>query len=59
MTTDSSILTFPHPDDGRPVFVFPWEGATLLGTTDLDLTNVGLLGDATGLANELGEGRPI
>lgn len=28
--------TFPHPDDGRPVFAFPWEGVTLLGTTDLD-----------------------
>ncbi len=29
-------VTFPHPDDGRPIFVFPWEGVTLLGTTDLD-----------------------
>lgn len=29
-------ITFPHPDDGRPVFVFPWEGVTLVGTTDLD-----------------------
>jgi glycerol-3-phosphate dehydrogenase len=25
-----------HPRDGRPVFVTPWEGATLVGTTDLD-----------------------
>jgi glycerol-3-phosphate dehydrogenase len=25
-----------HPRDGRPVFATPWEGATLLGTTDLD-----------------------
>jgi glycerol-3-phosphate dehydrogenase len=25
-----------HPADGRPVFFFPWEGATLVGTTDLD-----------------------
>ena len=25
-----------HPEDGRPVFVFPWEGATVIGTTDLD-----------------------
>lgn len=31
-------VSFPHPDDGRPVFVFPWEGVTLLGTTDLDHT---------------------
>ena len=25
-----------HPWDGRPVFSFPWEGVTLLGTTDID-----------------------
>ena len=25
-----------HPRDGRPVFAYPWEGATLVGTTDLD-----------------------
>jgi glycerol-3-phosphate dehydrogenase len=25
-----------HPDDGRPVFAYPWQGATLVGTTDLD-----------------------
>jgi len=25
-----------HPDDHRPVFVIPWEGAVLVGTTDLD-----------------------
>jgi glycerol-3-phosphate dehydrogenase len=29
-------LSFMHADDGRPVFVFPWEGATVIGTTDLD-----------------------
>lgn len=29
-------LTVMHPDDGRPVFVFPWEGVTCVGTTDLD-----------------------
>lgn len=29
-------VSFPHPEDGRPVFVFPWEGVALLGTTDLD-----------------------
>jgi glycerol-3-phosphate dehydrogenase len=27
---------FLHPFDGRPVFVVPWEGATLVGTTDID-----------------------
>lgn len=25
-----------HPEDGRPVFAFPWEGVTLIGTTDVD-----------------------
>ena len=29
-------VTFWHPQDGRPVFIFPWEGITLVGTTDLD-----------------------
>ncbi|RPI22882.1 MAG: glycerol-3-phosphate dehydrogenase/oxidase, partial [Chloroflexota bacterium] len=25
-----------HPIDKRPVFIFPWEGVALVGTTDLD-----------------------
>lgn len=25
-----------HPKDHRPVFVYPWEGVTVVGTTDLD-----------------------
>jgi glycerol-3-phosphate dehydrogenase len=25
-----------HPLDGRPVFLMPWEGTTLVGTTDID-----------------------
>ncbi len=29
-------FSFMHAEDGRPVFVFPWEGATVIGTTDLD-----------------------
>lgn len=29
-------VSFPHPEDRRPVFAFPWEGVTLVGTTDLD-----------------------
>lgn len=29
-------LTLIHPDDGRPIFMFPWYGRILLGTTDLD-----------------------
>ncbi|ASP40027.1 FAD-dependent oxidoreductase [Bacterioplanes sanyensis] len=28
--------TAMHPDDGRPIFIFPWEGRTVVGTTDLD-----------------------
>jgi glycerol-3-phosphate dehydrogenase len=27
-----------HPRDGRPVMAFPWEGVTLVGTTDIDHT---------------------
>lgn len=27
-----------HPEDGRPVYFYPWEGVTLIGTTDLDHT---------------------
>jgi glycerol-3-phosphate dehydrogenase len=29
-------VTFLHPRDRRPVFAFPWEGLTLVGTTDVD-----------------------
>ena len=29
-------FSFMHPLDNRAVFVIPWEGAVLLGTTDLD-----------------------
>ncbi len=29
-------VSLMHPADGRPVFFYPWEGATLVGTTDLD-----------------------
>ena len=25
-----------HPDDRRPLFAVPWEGSTLIGTTDVD-----------------------
>ena len=31
-------LSFIHPRDGRAVFAVPWEGAVLVGTTDLDHT---------------------
>lgn len=29
-------FTAMHPDDKRPIFIFPWEGRTVVGTTDLD-----------------------
>lgn len=29
-------LSFTHPEDGRPTFLVPWEGASFCGTTDLD-----------------------
>jgi glycerol-3-phosphate dehydrogenase len=29
-------LSFMHPRDGRAVFAVPWEGAVLVGTTDID-----------------------
>ena len=29
-------LTILHPEDQRPIFVYPWEGRTVIGTTDLD-----------------------
>lgn len=32
----AQAVTFLHPVDRRPVFAFPWEGATLIGTTDID-----------------------
>ena len=32
----AQAVSLMHPLDGRPVFAFPWEGATLVGTTDVD-----------------------
>ncbi|NOY68094.1 MAG: glycerol-3-phosphate dehydrogenase/oxidase [Deltaproteobacteria bacterium] len=32
----SQAITLMHPDDHRPLFVIPWEGAIILGTTDID-----------------------
>ena len=29
-------VAFSHPRDARPVFAYPWQGMTLVGTTDLD-----------------------
>lgn len=32
----SCSVSLLHPRDKRPVFAFPWQGTTVLGTTDLD-----------------------
>ena len=32
----AQAVSFLHPFDGRPVMVFPWEGVTIVGTTDMD-----------------------
>ncbi len=32
----AQAVSLMHPHDGRPVFAFPWEGVTLVGTTDVD-----------------------
>ena len=32
----AQAIAFFHPADGRPVFALPWDGHTLVGTTDLD-----------------------
>ncbi|MFP4475384.1 MAG: glycerol-3-phosphate dehydrogenase/oxidase [Desulfatibacillaceae bacterium] len=35
----TQAVSFMNPADKRPVFAIPWEGATLLGTTDVDHEN--------------------
>lgn len=32
----AQAVSFFHPVDRRPVFIFPWDGITLVGTTDVD-----------------------
>ncbi len=32
----AQAVSFAHPADGRPVFAYPWETVTLVGTTDVD-----------------------
>ncbi|KQV46177.1 FAD-dependent oxidoreductase [Duganella sp. Root198D2] len=32
----AQAISLMHPHDGRPVFAFPWEGVTIVGTTDVD-----------------------
>ncbi|MGI0116641.1 glycerol-3-phosphate dehydrogenase/oxidase [Zooshikella sp. RANM57] len=33
-----AVVSFFHPQDHRPVFIYPWHNATVVGTTDLDET---------------------
>ncbi len=35
----AQAVSFLHPFDHRPVFIFPWEKITLVGTTDIDHTS--------------------
>ena len=39
LTRAVSVL---HPATGRPVFAVPWEGVTLIGTTDVDHTQASM-----------------
>ncbi len=32
----NTCITALHPKDNRPVFIYPWQGVTTIGTTDLD-----------------------
>ncbi|MBB5202856.1 glycerol-3-phosphate dehydrogenase [Inhella inkyongensis] len=38
----SRAVAWSHADDGRPVFAYPWQGALLVGTTDLDHPDLSL-----------------
>lgn len=44
----SEAVSFFHPQDRRSMFVIPWEGTTLVGTTDIDHS-----GKQHGLSNDL------
>nr|MDT0252525.1 glycerol-3-phosphate dehydrogenase/oxidase [Endozoicomonas sp.] len=37
----AQAYTAMHPEDKRPIFIFPWEGRTVIGTTDLDNGDIG------------------
>ena len=38
----SQSITLKHPTDNRSMFIYPWEGMTVIGTTDLDNPTVNL-----------------
>jgi len=44
----SEAVSFFHPQDRRSMFVIPWEGTTLVGTTDIDHSE-----KQHGLSNEI------
>ncbi len=44
----AQAVSFLHPLDQRPVMIFPWEGITLVGTTDVD--HQGDLDDEPGIS---------
>ena len=43
-------FTVLHPRDKRPIFVYPWEGRTVIGTTDLDHPDPG--NDEAGITDQ-------
>lgn len=44
----SEAVSFFHPQDRRSMFIIPWEGTTLVGTTDIDHSE-----KQQGLSNEI------
>jgi glycerol-3-phosphate dehydrogenase len=35
-----AAVTLYHPDDGRALFIYPWESVAVVGTTDIDHPNL-------------------
>lgn len=48
----ASAVSFRHPANGRYIYALPWEGTTLVGTTDVDHPR-GAVGDPRGSAGEV------
>lgn len=46
----SDAISCSHPNDRRSVFIFPWLGHTVIGTTDLDYT--GSLDDEAAISHD-------
>lgn len=32
----ASVISIPHPEDKRPVQIYPWQNVTIVGTTDVE-----------------------